>query len=117
MAEFKTKYNDDFYTGSVIRVYQMLGAAMAKAKSTDPLKVAFALEGLEAKGLSGEVQMRKTDHQLQQHVFISRWEKAGAKPNDYSVENTGYNFRTVRTYEPYVASTPTSCQMKRPNPR
>ena len=43
------------------------------------------------------------------------WQKAGAKPYDYSVENTGYNFRTVKTYEPYVASTPTSCQMKRPS--
>ena len=36
------------------------------------------------------------------------------KPYDYSVENTGYNFRTVKTFEPYVSSTPTSCQMKRP---
>jgi branched-chain amino acid transport system substrate-binding protein len=58
--------------------------------------------------------MRKTDHQLQQPLYISQWQKADAKPNDYSVENTGYNFRTVKTYEPYVASTPTSCQMKRP---
>jgi len=117
MDAYKAKFNDDFYTAQIFSAYQLLSAAMTKAKSTDPLKVAFALEGLEAKGLSGEVQMRKTDHQLQQHVFISRWEKAGAKPNDYSVENTGYNFRTIRTFEPYVASTPTSCQMKRPNPR
>jgi replicative DNA helicase len=39
------KYNDDFYTGSTIRIYQVLGAAMAKAKSTDPVKVAAAMEG------------------------------------------------------------------------
>jgi len=117
MDAYKAKFNDDFYTAQIYSAYQLLTAAMVKAKSTDPLKVAFALEGMEAKGLAGDIQMRKADHQLQQHVYISRWEKAGAKPNDYSVENTGYNFRTVKTYEPYVASTPTSCQMKRPNPR
>lgn len=117
MDAYKAKFNDDYYTSQIFSAYQLLTAAMAKAKSTDPLKVAFALEGLETKGLAGEIQMRKADHQLQQHVFISRWEKAGAKPFDYSVENTGYNFRTIKTYEPYVASTPTSCQMKRPNPR
>ena len=114
MDEFKAKFNDDFYTAQIYNAYALLTAAMAKAKSTDPVKVAATLGGLEVKSLGGDVQMRKTDHQLQQAVFISRWEKAGPKPYDYSVENTGFNFRTVKTFEPYVASTPTSCQMKRP---
>jgi branched-chain amino acid transport system substrate-binding protein len=30
-------------------------------------------------------------------------------------ENTGYTFVPVKYYEPYVASTPTSCEMKRPS--
>ena len=114
MDEYKAKFNDDFYTAQIYNAYALLTAAMAKAKSTDPVKVAATLGGLEVKSLGGDVQMRKTDHQLQQAVFISRWEKAGPKPFDYSVENTGHNFRTVKTYEAYVASTPTSCQMKRP---
>jgi len=114
MDEYKARFNDDFYTAQIYSAYALLTAAMAKAKSTDPVKVAATLEGLEVKGLGDAVQMRKTDHQLQQTVFISRWEKAGPKPFDYSVENTGHNFRTVKTYESYVASTPTSCQMKRP---
>ena len=114
MDEYKAKLNDDFYTAQIYNAYALLTAAMAKAKSTDPVKVAATLGGLEVKSLGGDVQMRKTDHQLQQAVFISRWEKAGPKPYDYSVENTGFNFRTVKTFEPYVASTPTSCQMKRP---
>ena len=76
MTEFKTKYNDDFYTGSVIRVYQMLGAAMAKAKSTDPVKVAAALEGLRVDSFNGEVEMRKLDHQLQQPLYMTVWQKA-----------------------------------------
>ena len=114
MDEYKAKFNDDFYTAQIYNAYALLTAAMAKAKSTEPIKVAAALEGLEVNSLSGPVTMRKTDHQLQQTVFIAQWQKAGPKPYDYSVENTGYNFRTVKTYEPYIASTPTSCQMKRP---
>jgi branched-chain amino acid transport system substrate-binding protein len=114
MDEYKARFNDDFYTAQIYNAYALLTAAMVKAKSTDPVKVAATLEGLEVKSLGGDVQMRKTDHQLQQAVFITRWEKAGPKPYDYSVENTGFNFRTIKTFEPYVASTPTSCQMKRP---
>ncbi|QPF72890.1 branched-chain amino acid ABC transporter substrate-binding protein [Roseateles sp. DAIF2] len=111
--EFKKKFNDDFYTGSVIHIYTALSAAMAKAKSTDPVKVAAALEGLQLKSFNGNVEVRKTDHQLQQALYISVWQKTDAK-NPYNVENTGYNFAPVKTYESYVSSTPTSCQMKRP---
>ena len=114
MDEYKKRFNDDWYTGAVYHTYAMLSAAMAQAKSTEPAKVAVALEGLKLKSFNGDVEMRKTDHQLQQTLYISVWTKAGAKPNDYSVENTGYNFQPVKTYEPYVSSTPTSCQMKRP---
>ncbi len=113
MAEFKTKYNDDFYTGSTIRIFEMLGAAMAKAKSTDPVKVAAALEGLKVKSFNGEVEMRKTDHQLQQPLYVSVWQKADKK-YPYSPENTGMTLAPVKEYPNYVSSTPTSCQMKRP---
>jgi branched-chain amino acid transport system substrate-binding protein len=114
MNDFKARFNDDWYTGQTYTGLTLLAEGMAKAKSTDPVKVAVAMEGLEVNSLGGAVTMRKADHQLQQAVYISQWQKAGAKPYDYSVENTGYNFRTVKTYEAYVASTPTSCQMKRP---
>ncbi|MES2975267.1 MAG: branched-chain amino acid ABC transporter substrate-binding protein [Pseudomonadota bacterium] len=113
MKEFNTKYNDDFYTGSTIRIYEMLGAAMAKAKSTDPVKVAAALEGLSVKTFNGEVQMRKADHQLQQPLYMSVWDKAGGK-FPYSPEKTGMTLVPVGEYPNYVSSTPTSCQMKRP---
>ena len=44
---FKKKYNDDFYTGSIIRIYQFLGAAMAKAVKEqygEQIKELFGLE-------------------------------------------------------------------------
>ena len=113
MKEFKAKYNDDFYTGSIIRIYQFLGAAMAKAKSTDPVKVAAALEGLKVNTFNGEVEMRKADHQLQQPLYMTVWQKAGGK-YPYSPENTGMTLVPVKEYANYVSSTPTSCQMKRP---
>ena len=113
MAQFKKKMNDDLTQGSIYHVFALLDAAFAKTSSTDPVKVAAALEGMRVKSFNGEVEMRKTDHQLQQGLYITRWEKAGGKyPIDS--ENTGHTFVPVKYYEPYVASTPTSCQMKRP---
>ncbi|SCK56363.1 amino acid/amide ABC transporter substrate-binding protein, HAAT family [Variovorax sp. HW608] len=111
--EFQQKFNDDLYTFSVYNALVMMSNAMAKAKSTDPVKVAAAMEGLKFKGFNGESEMRKTDHQLQQGLWISKWQKVDAK-NKYSVEKTGFTFAPVKYLEPYIASTPTSCQMKRP---
>ena len=113
MKEFKQRFNDDWYVHASYHVYALLSTAMAQAKSTDPLKVAAAMEGLKFKSFNGEVEMRKSDHQLQQGLFISLWQKLDAK-NPYDVEGTGLTFAPVKYYEPYVSSTPTSCQMKRP---
>ncbi len=113
-SEFKQKYNDDFYTGSIVRILELLGQAMAQTKSTDPVKVATAMEGMKVKSaFGGEVEMRKSDHQLQQPLFMTVWQKADAKYK-YSPENTGMTLAPVAEYPNYVSSTPTSCQMKRP---
>jgi branched-chain amino acid transport system substrate-binding protein len=112
-VEFKQRLNDDLYTNSVIHIYKALGEAMAKAKSTDPVKVASSLSGLKFKSYNGDVEMRKTDHQLQQPLFLTRWQKADAK-FPYSAENTGMTLAPVREFPSYVAITPTSCDMKRP---
>ena len=113
MGEFNQKYNDDFYTGSTIRIFEILGQAMANAKSTDPLKVAAAMEGLKFTSFNGEVEMRKADHQLQQPLYMSVWQKADKK-YPYSPEKTGMTMAPVKEFPNYVSSTPTSCQMKRP---
>jgi len=113
MAGFKAKYNDDLYTGAVPTIYNVLSTAMAKAKSTDPVKVAAAMEGLKVANFNGEVEMRKTDHQLQQPLFMTVWQKADKK-FPYSAENTGMTLAPVQEYPSFIASTPTSCQMKRP---
>jgi branched-chain amino acid transport system substrate-binding protein len=111
--DFKARFNDDWYTGQTFTGLTLLAEGMAKAKSIDPVKVAFAMEGLRFTGYNGEVEMRKADHQTQQAMSIAEWRKATPKA-PYSVENTGFNFQTIKEIPAYVGSTPTSCQMKRP---
>lgn len=114
VKDFKAKFKEDMYTASVYHGFAMLSEAMARAKSTEPLKVAAVMDGMKFNSFNGEVEIRQTDHQLQQGLFITRWDKAGGK---YAIdsENTGYTFVPVKYFEPHVASTPTSCQMKRPS--
>ena len=82
---------------------------MAKAKSTDPVKVALAMEGLKVKSFGGDVEMRKSDHQLQQPLYMTVWQKADAK-YPYSLENTGYALRRSPSTRP-------TCRARRPAAR
>jgi branched-chain amino acid transport system substrate-binding protein len=87
---------------------------MKQANSTDPVKVAFAMEGMKVDAINGEVEMRKSDHQLQQPLWISTWTKTNGKDVKYEQEKTGYGWKTDAKIETYVGTQPTSCQMKRP---
>jgi branched-chain amino acid transport system substrate-binding protein len=87
---------------------------MKDAKSADPVKVAFAMEGMKIKSLNGDVEMRATDHQIQEPLYIATWVKTDGKKVRYDQENTGFGWRTDQKIDTYVASQPTSCQMKRP---
>ena len=111
--EFNGRFKDDLYTHAFAHVFAAMSSAMAKAGSTDPVKVAAALEGLKFNSFNGEVEMRRADHQLQQPLYMSVWQKAGGKYT-YSPEKTGMTLVPVQEYPSYVSSTPTSCQMKRP---
>ncbi len=113
MKEFKARFNDDMYTHSILHLFNGLTQAMQRAGSTDPVKVAAALSGMRFKSFNGEVDMRRSDHQLQQPLYMLLWNPA-TTAHPYSAENTGMTFVPLRRYDAYVASTPTSCQMKRP---
>jgi len=113
MAEFKQRANDDFTQTSIYHDFALLDAAFAKAASTDPVKVAVALEGIKITSFNGEIEIRKEDHQIQQGLYISKWQKAGGQ-YPYDAENTGYTFVPVKHIASSQASTPTTCQMKRP---
>src|SRR5690606_16010262 len=46
VTDFKKKHSDDFYTMATYTGIKLLSEAMKKAKSTDPVDVAFAMEGM-----------------------------------------------------------------------
>ena len=111
---FKKKYNDDFYTAQTHSSIGMLSQAIKQTKSTDPVKVAFAMEGAKFQSLNGGVMMNKVDHQLQQPLYIGTWTKLDGKAVKYDQENTGYGWKMDKKIDAYYATQPTSCQMKRP---
>ena len=113
---YKKKYNEDFIFAAHWNTMNMLFQAIKQAKSTDPKKVAFTLEGMTYKSPLGEVKMRKTDHQLEAPLYLGMWAKQGSKGVKHDSENTGYGFRTEAVWDAYISSQPTSCQMKRPAP-
>ncbi len=113
-VEFKKKYNDELYVANAWIELRCSPTRSRRRSRPIRTKVAFAMEGMTEKGPgAGEDTMRKTDHQLQMTLYIATWTKAGGKLK-HDVENTGYTFRTDAVLDPYVSSTPTSCQMKRP---
>ncbi len=92
--------------------FEMLTRAINQAGSTDAVKVALALEGLEQKDLFGVTNiMRKEDHQLLYPYYVGVF----TKDVKYDAEKTGLGWKTV--YKTTVAdeTLPTTCKMKRPS--
>jgi branched-chain amino acid transport system substrate-binding protein len=111
---YQKKYNDDFATMATYTGIKLLAKAFNETKSTDPVKVAKALEGMKVESLNGEVEMRATDHQALQPLYIAKWVKVNGKDIKYDQEKTGYGWKTMALLPTYLATQPTSCQMKRP---
>ena len=111
---YKKKADEDFIFAAHYNTMHMLSVAMDKAQSTEPKKVAYVLEGMKFKSPVGEVEMRKTDHQLLAPLFMGTWAKQGSKGVKYDAEKTGYGFRSEVIWDSYISAQPTSCQMKRP---
>jgi branched-chain amino acid transport system substrate-binding protein len=119
MLDFHKKNpNLDYYYMQVRNEMFMLAEAIRKVDSDDPLKVAYALEGMKYESPTGEVEMRSLDHQLIAPLYISTIQKTAAKggPKEvtYDLENQGIGFLTDARLESYVSAQPTTCQMKRP---
>jgi branched-chain amino acid transport system substrate-binding protein len=115
---YRSKYKDvkdDLYWTTQIQALEMLTKAIEAAKSTDPVKVARALEGLKFDGDTGEVLMRADNHQLIQPLFISTYSKVNGKDVKYDVERTGNGFKTDRRIEGKDTMMQTSCKMQRPS--
>ncbi len=116
LLEYKTKYNtvsNVAYLPS-FRVVEMLAAALDKAGTSDPVKVAYALEGLKYAGPSGASYMRAEDHQMIAPLFILSLVKAGQPGVKYDEEKTGYGWKTEAFIDSKDTVPPVRCQMERP---
>jgi len=92
----------------------MLSKAVEQTKSTDPVKVGKALEGMKFDGDTGEVMMRADNHQLIQPLFVSTYVKVDGKDIKNDVERTGNGFKTDRRIEGKDTVMQTTCKMERP---
>jgi len=92
--------------------WDMLAAAVTKAGGTDALKVALALEGIEANDVYGKKNvMRKEDHQLLQPFYTAVF----TKPVKYDSEKTGWGWKTQSGASLPDLTFPPNCNMKRPS--
>ena len=113
-GEFKAKYKQDWNWLPSLWAVEMLARAIDQAGSTDPLKVARALEGMKYMGPTGEVWMRAEDHQLIHPLYLATFAKAGQSSVKYDAENTGFGWKTDMRVEAKDTVLPTTCKMERP---
>ena len=116
LLDYKARYSAITHLDSLqaIRPVQMLAAAMNKAGSIDPMRVALALEGMTYLGPSGNSWMRAEDHQIIAPLGIFLFTKAGQPGVKYDEEGTGFGWKTEVFVEAKDNIPPMKCQMERP---
>ena len=111
-AKLKAVSNLDYLPA--LRLVQMLAAAIGKAGSTDPVKVAYTLEGMKYVGPSGESWMRADDHQMIAPIYFLSLAKAGQPGVKHDAEGTGYGWKTDVLVAARDTVPSVKCQMERP---
>jgi branched-chain amino acid transport system substrate-binding protein len=105
-----TAKEDNFSVWRIKTLFEMWVAAMKKAGSNDPVKVAHTLEGMKMQTALGEVEMRADNHQLLQPLYISTMSDKAK----YDLEDTGVGFVSNGKVEGKDTALPTTCKMERP---
>jgi branched-chain amino acid transport system substrate-binding protein len=120
-AEFRARFPraaDDYVHARMQVMIEMLAGAIERARSTDAVAVANALEGMSlGRGALGgfhEGSMRAADHQFIQPLYVSVMQRAGGSGVAHDNEGSGFGFKTLRYVEPRRTELPTTCQMQRP---
>lgn len=110
---FKAKYPDnDINQPRIFNTIAMLAKAIEAAGTTDPVKVAYALEGMEYDTImGGKAWMRPSDHQIIQDVHISVHTN---KDIVVDADNSGFGLKDEKTVAMAGKDSPTSCEMERP---
>jgi branched-chain amino acid transport system substrate-binding protein len=90
---YQKKYKDDYYTMATYTGIAMLAKAFKETKSDRPGEGGRRAGGMKVQSLNGEVEMRKTDHQALQPLYIAKWVQVNGKDVKYDQENTGYGWK------------------------
>ena len=116
LLNYKAKYNSisnlDYLPA--FRTVEMLANAMHQAGNTDPIKVAYALEGMKYAGPSGDSWMRAEDHQMIAPIYVLGFAKAGQPGVKHDAEGTGYGWKTEALIEAKNTIPAMKCSMERP---
>jgi branched-chain amino acid transport system substrate-binding protein len=108
---WRANHETDFSEVPFITMFDMLAAAINKAGSTEALKVALALEGMQSTDIVGApVEMRKEDHQLLMPYYAASF----SRDVKYDAEKTGLGWKTDFIATTQDLTLPTTCKMKRP---
>ena len=110
--KYNAKTNLDFLP--TWQTMDMFAMALDKAGKDDPIKVAYALEGMSYLGPSGESWMRAEDHQLMSPTYITSFVKAGQPGVKYDEEGTGFGWKTEVLSKASESVPRIRCKMDRP---
>lgn len=114
-ASFEEKYKEAFYLARLSVGTELLANGIAAAKSTDPLKIALALEGISYKSMIGDVTMRKKDHQFLLPQIIYTSHPVDGKAVKMGFDGTDYGFVKESESSAKALEVPNTCNMKRPS--
>jgi branched-chain amino acid transport system substrate-binding protein len=113
MREFQDAHGENLVGVAPHTGLHLLAKAMQSTGSTEPSRVGPVLAGLGLAALSGPVQMRRDDHQLQTGLWLSRWQ-AVTLAGDPGLHNSGFAFAPVSFVPAERVAQPTICNMQRP---
>jgi branched-chain amino acid transport system substrate-binding protein len=113
---YKKKYGatSDPYSMGIRLAVSYLAGAIEKARSTDPAKVAAAMEGMKLESAFGMTEVRASDHQAISPLFVTTFVKADGKYKYGADGAPEYAFRVDMKVEGPATARPTTCKMRRP---
>lgn len=111
---YKDKMGKDFLAPRIEMTPRFLAAAINKAGSTEPLKIARAMEDLTFDSAVGPVRMRGEDHQLLLPQVVNTIAPVDGKTVKVGWEGTNWGFRTDAVYTGNELAQGTECKMQRP---
>jgi ABC-type branched-subunit amino acid transport system substrate-binding protein len=111
---FKAKTGKDFLAPRIDMTPRFVAAAIEKARSLEPVKIARAMEDLSLDTSVGPVRMRGEDHQLLLPQVVNTIAPVDGKAVKVGYEGTNWGFRTDATYGGNELAQGTECKMVRP---